>query len=621
MRRILAGVALILGLTIGINVVPVRMVQAAPRTRAVTIRATASHPDTAEAGTSFPLSHVGVRWHGALDAIVQVRWKVGPLWSTWRTVDIDHDMSAGGDGVVYGSLVRADGATAVGAHVVSGEATRLEVMGIDTVNGPRPWVRAPALPSAGADTAPPKHVAEPSIITRAQWGADESLRSGTPEYAPITKLVVHHTDTPNDDPDPPSTVRAIYQFHTQSRGWNDIGYNFLVDEAGHVYEGRFARDYATGETPTGQDTAGNGVVGAHALGVNRGSVGIALLGTFDNRQPTDAVMHSLETMFGWEADINGINPWGNDPFTKDDGTIITFPNISGHRDTSQTDCPGDLTYGRMPEIRQAVDNVIASAHGSTPGYWVAARNGDVFPFGTAKSYSSMAGHTLNAPIVGFAATPTGNGYWMLGSDGGIFSFGDARFYGSTGSIRLNQPVVGFEPTPTGNGYWLVASDGGIFAFGDAQFFGSTGSIKLNKPVVGMTATTDGSGYWLVASDGGIFAYGTAAFRGSTGSVKLNSPVVGMTAARTGDGYWLVARDGGIFAFNVPFRGSVPGLRLASYAGTVSMASTASSKGYYVLGADGGIFTFGDANFLGASSGLSGSRAAAGMALVPMTEKM
>ena len=80
----------------------------------------------------------------------------------------------------------------------------------------------------------------------------------------------------------------------------------------------------------------------------------------------------------------------------------------------------------MPEIRQAVDDVIASAHGNTPGYWVATRNGEVLPFGDAKSFGSMAGHALNASIIGVAATPTGNGYWLLGPDGGIFSFGDAQ---------------------------------------------------------------------------------------------------------------------------------------------------------------------------------------------------
>ena len=89
------------------------------------------------------------------------------------------------------------------------------------------------------------------------------------------------------------------------------------------------------------------------------------------------------------------------------------------------------------------------------------------------------------------------GYWLVASDGGIFSSVTPSFFGSTGAIKLNQPIVGMAATPTGNGYWLVASDGGIFAFGDAGFFGSTGAIKLNKPIVGMAppprpATATGS---------------------------------------------------------------------------------------------------------------------------------
>ena len=87
---------------------------------------------------------------------------------------------------------------------------------------------------------------------------------------------------------------------------------------------------------------------------------------------------------------------------------------------------------------------------------------------------------LNKPIVGMAATPSGNGYWLVASDGGIFSFGDATFHGSTGAIALNKPIVGMAATPSGNGYWLVASDGGIFSFGDATFHGSTGAIALES---------------------------------------------------------------------------------------------------------------------------------------------
>ena len=77
---------------------------------------------------------------------------------------------------------------------------------------------------------------------------------------------------------------------------------------------------------------------------------------------------------------------------------------------------------------------------------------------------------------------------MVASDGGIFSFGDATFHGSTGAIPLNEPIVGIAATPTGNGYWMVASDGGVFSFGDAHFFGSFGATGLEQVVVGIAAS-------------------------------------------------------------------------------------------------------------------------------------
>ena len=121
------------------------------------------------------------------------------------------------------------------------------------------------------------------------------------------------------------------------------------------------------------------------------------------------------------------------------------------------------------------------------------------------------------------------GYRLVASDGGVFSFGDAAFHGSTGALTLNAPIVGMAATPDGGGYWLVASDGGVFSFGDAAFHGSTGALVLNKPIVGIAATPDGGGYWLVASDGGVFSFGDAAFHGSAGALVLNKPIVGGAA--------------------------------------------------------------------------------------------
>jgi hypothetical protein len=170
-----------------------------------------------------------------------------------------------------------------------------------------------------------------------------------------------------------------------------------------------------------------------------------------------------------------------------------------------------------------------AATSSGNGYWLVGSDGAVYAYGDARSFGSLAGRALNAPIVGIAATPDGGGYWLVGKDGGVFSFGDAQFYGSTGNLHLNKPVVGMAANPLGGGYWMVAADGGIFAFGNSGYYGSTGNIVLNKPIVGMTTTFDGRGYWFVATDGGIFNYGDAGFAGSAGATTLPAPIVGMAS--------------------------------------------------------------------------------------------
>jgi hypothetical protein len=91
-----------------------------------------------------------------------------------------------------------------------------------------------------------------------------------------------------------------------------------------------------------------------------------------------------------------------------------------------------------------------------------------------------------------ASTANGQGYWLVASDGGVFTFGNAGFFGSLAGHHLNAPVVGLLPTPDDQGYWLVAADGGVFSFGDAPFFGSLGQVHLNGPVVGI-ASTAGAG--------------------------------------------------------------------------------------------------------------------------------
>jgi len=236
---------------------------------------------------------------------------------------------------------------------------------------------------------------------------------------------------------------------------------------------------------------------------------------------------------------------------------------------------------------------------SARGYWVLGHDGGVFTFGDAQFHGSTGAMRLNKPIIGMAATPTGNGYWLVASDGGIFSFGDAEFHGSTGAMTLNQPIIGIAPTASGAGYWLFAADGGIFSFGDAQFYGSTGALTLNQPIIDMTTTPTSAGYWLVGADGGIFSFGDAEFYGSTGAMTLNQPVVGMAATSKGNGYWLVAADGGLFSFGTTtYHGSLPGAGACTSTRAVSMEPTASGAGYWITTANGAVHAFGDAKSYG-----------------------
>jgi SpoIID/LytB domain protein len=243
----------------------------------------------------------------------------------------------------------------------------------------------------------------------------------------------------------------------------------------------------------------------------------------------------------------------------------------------------------------AITNVAAPA-GSDNGYWVVSSAGSVYPFGNAQSYGSMAGKTLNAPVIGMAPTSDGSGYWLVAGDGGIFSFGDARFYGSTGAYHLWAPVVGMAGTPDSAGYWMVATDGGIFSFGDARFYGSTGGVRLVKPIVAMAPTSDGKGYWLVASDGGVFTFGDAGFYGSLGSVKLAAPIVGIVPTSDGKGYWMVGSDGGIFSFgDAGFAGSMGGQGVKN---VMSVTPTPDGGGYLIVTQSGQVYTFGDATYYG-----------------------
>jgi hypothetical protein len=238
--------------------------------------------------------------------------------------------------------------------------------------------------------------------------------------------------------------------------------------------------------------------------------------------------------------------------------------------------------------------------GTRPGYRLLGGDGGLFDFGDAGFFGSRGGETINAPMVGLAATPSGKGYWLVAADGGVFAFGDAPYLGSLGGTTLAAPIVAIAATPSGDGYWLVGADGGVFAFGDAEFQGGMAEAKLTSPIVGLAATASSSGYWLVAADGGLFAFGDAPFEGSLGDRPLNAAVVGMAATSTGRGYWLVAADGGVFVFgDAAYAGSLGDVRLNAPVVGLALAD----GGYWLVASDGGVFSFGGAPFLGSMGGV------------------
>ncbi|MER6954255.1 N-acetylmuramoyl-L-alanine amidase [Streptomyces sp. NPDC000618] len=226
-------------------------------------------------------------------------------------------------------------------------------------------------PTATVPTAPPSTVPEPPITSRAGWGADESISPEAPEYnADVKAVFVHHTDGANDyscTADSASIVRAIYAYHVQVSGWKDMGYNFLVDKCGTIFEGRKG----------GVDLP---VFGAHTYGWNREAAGVAVLGDYTTAGPSSAALASVARLAAWKLGQYGADPAGTVQLTAGAtqknfsgtaftaGTKYTFQRISGHRDGYNTLCPGGLLYDQLPTIR-------AWAAGPVQGLKVASVSG------------------------------------------------------------------------------------------------------------------------------------------------------------------------------------------------------------------------------------------------------
>jgi uncharacterized protein with LGFP repeats len=312
---------------------------------------------TAPVDPAFPLDFLAVSWLEGGDR-PEVRFRTSGAWTPWTRVTLDEIPSTGGH--TYSRLVPAGDAD---AYQVRGTARDVEALALNTTDGPRSltWKQ----PEAEAS-----HLAQPPVISRPAWGADESLRFTNPStekctrtFYPTRKLIVHHTVTENNDPDPAATVRAIYFHHVVNRDFCDIAYNFLVASNGQIFKGRYSgpQDTKNQDTLTGENANGLGVTGGHTAGWNSGTMGIAILGNYVSTPIPGPARQALVQHLAWEAERHGLDPVATSTFTNPaGGGTKTAPNISGHRDWTATECPGETLYRVLPEIRQEVAALVGS---------------------------------------------------------------------------------------------------------------------------------------------------------------------------------------------------------------------------------------------------------------------
>lgn len=330
---------------------------------------------------------LGIKWKQTLPentaATVYLQFQTADGWTEWVKMDGEYNLSEGGSedfvstnlATAYRYKVELASANPDLSPVVSNlEFTYVHAKPVETQKAAIYMPQVKLLADTGSVTVASTAGTGFKVISRSGWGADESLRylgtdkptgeliamdggaekettadralsrtvstdksgktlSWPLEYPEkVSKIIVHHTATTRNLDDPAQAIRNIYYYHAITRGWGDIGYNYILDQKGNIYEGRYG---------------GDGVVGGHAYKYNVGSIGIAVLGNFEENQVPQPVIDSLANLIKIKSTKYGIDPEGSSTFG---GKIL--PNVIGHRDVGATACPGKNMYSLLPAIRK-----------------------------------------------------------------------------------------------------------------------------------------------------------------------------------------------------------------------------------------------------------------------------
>ena len=579
-----------------------------------------------------PFDLVGATWRtGTFDPrTTQIEFRVhrgsdrGSGWSDWQQMEpADTGADDGTADALRAARLRGDVQTAepvwvgnadgVEARVVEaperagpiGPATLPDDLEVVLVNGGSSDAddRAQRVMFRGSTAA--ASADRPEILTRADWGADESLRRNAcpdgPDYTSSVQMgFVHHTDGTNgySRSQVPSILRGIYAYHVRANGWCDVGYNFLVDRFGRIWEGRYGG-------------IAKAVLGAHTGGFNSNSFGASLIGDFTGTAPSSAMRGAVERLFAWKLSRSYRDPLGTSNLVAgafsgsryDEGSTVTFDTVSGHRDADYTTCPGAAAYQTLDSIRAGVRDAMAAGFVAPTQSASAIRMaGGVLRVRAAviakqtwkltvtdaegavvQTTSGTASRSNTAvaswDLRGTDGLPVLPGEYRLQLTGGTAAGATAVPWSST--VTVTPPVALTVPAQRSLGASVTAKGNGIPGHSVAvSVAGPHGTQQLGSFTVGSTGrwvasapvTVDGDLTWTVSDPavsgytgrrrtrvapavttpvdlvsfvpaGGALTIRGTALRGAGASVRLMTQPLGATTATAGPGL-AVAADGG-----------------------------------------------------------------------------
>jgi uncharacterized protein with LGFP repeats len=440
----------------------------------LTMREVPLHGERTLAAAAPAFDLVGLHWRGSGSVEFRTRTVAG-RWSSWQRAAPDAEDLP--DALT--TEARAARGWRIGNPYWTGPSDRIAYRLRGRVDRLRAYfVRSPEerIPLRRLSIA-----GSPPILTRLAWGANEKIRKGAPRYAPSLHFaLVHHTAGSNSytAAQSASIVRGIYVYHAQGNGWNDIGYNFLIDRFGQVFEGRYGG-------------IEKNVIGAHAEGFNTGSTGVSVLGTYGSTAPSAAARAALAKLLAWRLDVAHIDPLstltstsgGNARFPSE--LLVTLRAVSAHRDTGFTSCPGAAFYAQLGALARQ-----AAASGLPKLYAPTVR-------GTLGGQVRFQGHFTN--VLPWTVTVTDAAGTMVASGAGTSQDVDWTWDAATAApgvynwtigagdvVRAATGTIGAKPVPL-TVRSVTAAPKTVTPNGDGQTDASVISYTLSAPAT-VTAT-------------------------------------------------------------------------------------------------------------------------------------